>query len=84
MFEEVWASNNSSRTVTSLDPSHKLSWGKGYTPEAVAGSYGTTFGGEGGSSKSPYGTGASQKAFDMAYFLNGKYSVHLKDNKHDL
>eukprot|EP00961_Rhodomonas_salina_P073936 993475-Rhodomonas_salina.1 len=65
---QVWASsqgNSDGRTIHSLDPSKKLSWGKGFSPQQVAGSYGTTFGGE-GDSTNPYSSGASQKVRDAA------------------
>eukprot|EP00960_Hanusia_phi_P020778 612314-Hanusia_phi.AAC.6 len=59
----------------SLDSSASSSWSKNqYSADQVKSSYGVTFGGM-GNKVGPYGIGASQKAYDMAYYLNGKYQV---------
>mmetsp|Transcript_69084 Transcript_69084/g.184094 ORF Transcript_69084/g.184094 Transcript_69084/m.184094 type:complete len:89 (+) Transcript_69084:82-348(+) len=60
--------------IVSLDPSKGLDWsGTKYSPSKLLG-YGTTFGGESGVGN-PYGSSKqSQTAYDMAYFMNGKFS----------
>ena len=62
----------------SLDPGVQLSWGSStYSADEVKNSWGTTFGGSGtnGGHIQAYASGSSQKAFDLAYMLNGKYAV---------
>lgn len=80
MFDCLIIKNNG-HVVQSLDPTVALSWaGQQFSPDQVKDSYGTTFGGSGsdGGHVQAYASGTSQKAFDMAYMLNGKYAL-----KHD-
>lgn len=64
--------------IKSLDPSVALSWdGEKFSADAVKNSWGTTFGGSGATSGhiQAYASKVSQKAFDLAYMLDGKYSL---------
>mmetsp|Transcript_25150 Transcript_25150/g.51164 ORF Transcript_25150/g.51164 Transcript_25150/m.51164 type:complete len:88 (-) Transcript_25150:248-511(-) len=82
MFGVLWATKTAAGgpTVRSLDPTVALSWSDGgYSPDAIKDSYGSTFGGSGNGRNSPYGTGQSQAAYDMAYKMNGKYHVNIDD-----
>lgn len=62
----------------SLDPTVQLSWANSkFSPDDVKNSWGTTFGGSSTTDGhvSAYASGSSQKAFDLAYMLNGKYAL---------
>mmetsp|Transcript_40641 Transcript_40641/g.96257 ORF Transcript_40641/g.96257 Transcript_40641/m.96257 type:complete len:82 (-) Transcript_40641:424-669(-) len=65
-----------SRTIKSLDPTVALDWGgQAYSNKAIADSGGVTFGGGNpGNKTKAYG---GQKAYDMAYMMNGKYQIKL-------
>lgn len=81
MFEIAKINVSNGHVVQSLDPTVALSWaGSQFSADDVKNSYGTTFGGSSttGGKMQAYGSGSSQKAFDMAYMLNGKFAV-----KHD-
>mmetsp|Transcript_7571 Transcript_7571/g.11997 ORF Transcript_7571/g.11997 Transcript_7571/m.11997 type:complete len:88 (+) Transcript_7571:602-865(+) len=82
MFQDLWAKEppKNSHIIQSMDPTVALSWsGQVTSPDKIKSSYGATFGGSGNGANAPYGTGVSQKAFDMAYFMNGKYHVKMRN-----
>mmetsp|Transcript_56551 Transcript_56551/g.83027 ORF Transcript_56551/g.83027 Transcript_56551/m.83027 type:complete len:94 (+) Transcript_56551:38-319(+) len=81
MFSCLIIGVSNGHVVQSLDPTVQLSWSDStYSPDEVKNSWGTTFGGSSTTNgkTGAYASGSSQKAFDMAYMLNGKFAL-----KHD-